>query len=232
MSGHWFRMYDDVIFCPKVLRLTADQRWFWITFLAIYSGNCPKSLPKIDLILRSNLRKTTAEKYILALKEAGLIDEDDQGLRPHNWDKRQYKSDISTERVKRFRNVSKAVSETPPDTDTDTDTDSDSERKKVRKKDSSSAPVPITTYAFSQGVIRLNKKDFDEICETYPRMNVRGELTAMADWAGRFGTKWWVPVMNLLAKKDREFRDRAELARVTANANDITKLFPKPPGSW
>jgi hypothetical protein len=268
MSGHWFRLYDDAIFCPKILRLTAEQRWFWITFLAIYSGNCPKSLSKMDLILRSNLRKATVEKFILALKEVGLIDETDQGLKPHNWEKRQYKSDFSADRTRRWRDVTKTVTVTPPDTDTDTDTDTDKQIQKGSKQDSpppegrnpsapngantAAAPNGASTaaaaggvtpgptrtrtgvdpYVFEEGVIRLNQRDLSKICEMYPRLNIRGELTAMAGWAARFGTQWWVPVMNNLAKKEREFRDRAELARVTANANDITRLFPKPPGSW
>lgn len=55
------------------------------------------------------------------LRKAGLIDEDDQGIRPHNWHVRQYKSDVSTGRVRRFRqrrgNVSSTVSQTPPETE-------------------------------------------------------------------------------------------------------------------
>jgi hypothetical protein len=55
----------------------------------------------------------------------------------HAWDKRQYKSDTSTERVKRFRerssNATETVNETPPDTETETDTETDKiqRRKKV-----------------------------------------------------------------------------------------------------
>lgn len=37
----------------------------------------------------------------------------------NNWGKKQYKSDTSTERVKRFREKNKTVPETPTDTDTD-----------------------------------------------------------------------------------------------------------------
>ena len=38
---------------------------------------------------------------------------------PHNWAKRQYKSDTSTERVKRFRNAQRNNVETPPESDTE-----------------------------------------------------------------------------------------------------------------
>jgi hypothetical protein len=53
----------------------------------------------------------------------GLIDERRGVMSPHNWHKRQFKSDVSTSRVqqyrKRQRNVSPPGNETPPDTDTE-----------------------------------------------------------------------------------------------------------------
>lgn len=51
--------------------------------------------------LRSSEREAT--KQIAALRSADLIDETDHGVEPHNWSARQYKSDVSTDRVKRFR---------------------------------------------------------------------------------------------------------------------------------
>ncbi len=49
----------------------------------------------------------------------GLIDPVGDAFEPHNWRKFQYKSDTSTDRVKRFRGVSRNGSETAPDTETD-----------------------------------------------------------------------------------------------------------------
>ena len=56
----------------------------------------------------------------------------------HDWDEYQYKSDVSTERVKlfrkrfrqRFTEQDETVSVTPPDTDTDTDTDKSTSKRK------------------------------------------------------------------------------------------------------
>jgi hypothetical protein len=72
------------------------------------------------------LRETeeTFHRVSRVLYEAGLLDvtnKKDCSWAVHSWDKRQYKSDTSTERVKRFRNVKRNVAETPPDTDTDTE---------------------------------------------------------------------------------------------------------------
>ncbi len=53
------------------------------------------------------------------LDSFGLLDKKFGKYTPHNWFKRQYKSDISTERVKRHRqkkrNVSSVLPETPPE---------------------------------------------------------------------------------------------------------------------
>jgi hypothetical protein len=62
-------------------------------------------------------------EWITKLVRGGLLDNNDGVFSPHNWNGRQYKSDGSTERVKRFRekhrnvscNVSSAVSETGPE---------------------------------------------------------------------------------------------------------------------
>jgi hypothetical protein len=59
------------------------------------------------------------------LERCGLLDERDGVLVPHNWSQRQYKSDVSNERVKRHRqrqcNVTSTVTVTPPDTDTESE---------------------------------------------------------------------------------------------------------------
>lgn len=73
-----------------------------------------------------------AGAILTQLHAAGLLDKTETGFTPHNWNGRQYKSDVSTDRVKRFRNAKRNVlcnvSETPPDTDTDT------ERKETRAR--------------------------------------------------------------------------------------------------
>jgi hypothetical protein len=124
--SRWFRFYDDVINDPKVLSLSEPMRWSWVAVLCIASkhdGNLP-SLDHVALHLR--VQKQKAAATLAGLHNAGLLDKTETGFAPHNWNGRQYKSDVSTERVKRFRkqkrNVSSTVSETPPETETDTDT--------------------------------------------------------------------------------------------------------------
>jgi hypothetical protein len=49
---------------------------------------------------------------LASLVGAGLLERDETGLSPHKWGERQYKSDVSTERVRRCRQRSSGVTGT------------------------------------------------------------------------------------------------------------------------
>lgn len=138
----WFRLYDDVLNDPKVQRLSGDTFKFWVNMLCIASKN-GGVLPGIeDMAFALRVSNDVCTSLIDELKTCGLID-GGKRLVPHGWEKRQYKSDTSTDRVKRFRersrNVTETVSETAPDTDTETDTETDKNQKKIPKKRDRSA---------------------------------------------------------------------------------------------
>lgn len=121
--SQWFRMYATVLNDPKVQRLPDPLFRSWVNILCLaceHDGSLP-SVDDIAFALRTDSKKML--KVVEALLKAGLLDDSETGLKPHNWGSRQYKSDVSTDRVKRFRNakrnVSPAVSETPPDTETE-----------------------------------------------------------------------------------------------------------------
>ena len=130
MNARWFRMYDEVLDDPKVQKLSGDDFKAWVNLLALASrhdGRLP-DLEAVAFALRIDL--IAAGSLADRLRIAGLFDTRKGGangsyIAPHGWEKRQYKSDTSTERVKRFRNAAKAVSETAPETPPDTDTDTE-----------------------------------------------------------------------------------------------------------
>jgi len=124
--ARWFRLYDEVLNDPKVQRLDGETFKAWINILCIVSQNSGRlpEIPEMAFALRidDNACRTVVERLL----NATLIDRVNGGpngwhYAPHGWGERQYKSDTSTERVKRFRQRSKTVTVTPPDTDTDTD---------------------------------------------------------------------------------------------------------------
>lgn len=131
MAYTWFRFYNDAVNDPKVQRLPPPIFKFWINCLCLASAGAGGVLPGVvDLAFSQRLSQKQAENYLNALVLGGLVDQTENGLKPHNWDHRQFKSDSSTERVKRFRNAARNVSETGPDTDSD-QTITESERRKV-----------------------------------------------------------------------------------------------------
>lgn len=118
--ARWFRFYSDAMRHPKVAKLSDKDFRLWCDLLCVASdrdGTIP-CLEDLKHVLKRRLDhlSTGVERLI----SAGLIEPLGCGYAPHKWSEKQYKSDISTERVKRHREK-RNVSETPPDTDTDTE---------------------------------------------------------------------------------------------------------------
>jgi hypothetical protein len=124
LMSQWFRFYESALDDPKVQRLPGDLFKGWINLLCLakrHNGTLP---PHEDIAFALRLSAKEATKLLDSLVECGLLDHDETGISPHNWNARQYKSDVSTDRVKRFRKRHETVSETPSESETDTETDS------------------------------------------------------------------------------------------------------------
>jgi hypothetical protein len=102
--SRWFRLDDDVIHDRKVQDLPPATFKGWINILCIaskHSGILPDT-DDIAFALRLSPPKTS--QLLQDLSVAGLLDRSANGkLSPHNWEKRQHKSDVSTDRVHAFR---------------------------------------------------------------------------------------------------------------------------------
>jgi hypothetical protein len=114
-------MHDCVLDDPKVQRLDGEVFKVWVNLLCVAS-RCDGVLPSFeDTAFMLRMDVVDLMPHMKALQAAGLLDDTDDGLAPHKWNERQYKSDVSTDRVKRFRERStkqdETVSETPPDTE-------------------------------------------------------------------------------------------------------------------
>lgn len=120
--SRWFRIYDDVLNDPKAQKLSDSAFRGWVNLMCLaskYDGMLEQPIENVAFSLRKSLPKT--RELLQTLQSVGLLDIVENGWKPHNWDARQFKSDVSTGRVKQFRKRFKIVSETPPDTDTDTE---------------------------------------------------------------------------------------------------------------
>ena len=113
--SRWFRLYDEMLDDPKVQLLSPELFKTWVNVLALACRN-GGNLPTIS-VMAFALRMTPSDLQcrIDELILAGLIDiMPDKSLEPHNWSRRQWKSDDSADRVKRHREKKKS-SETAPE---------------------------------------------------------------------------------------------------------------------
>lgn len=145
----WFRFYHETLDDPKAQSLPPELFKAWVNLLCIACRNNGK-LPEDNIAFLLRMDEKKAAKIIGELIKRGLIDRSSNGLEPHNWTSRQFKSDVSTGRVEEFRErqrngecnvsnpvstnvsdgVSSAVSETASETAPETETESETERKK------------------------------------------------------------------------------------------------------
>lgn len=120
MANSWFRMYAEFATDPKVQMLSeADQRRLTMLFCLRCNGHVTLHDEEVTFLLRISNDQWQATKASFIAK--GFINEANEIA---NWDKRQFISDSSAERVARHREKKKQecnVTVTPPDTDTDTD---------------------------------------------------------------------------------------------------------------
>jgi len=126
----WFRFYTEALDDPKVQKLPAEHFRVWVNLLCVAKKHDGKLPSESDCAFM--LRMDTAAFHVTfeALKSSGLIDEkvgQSRHTEPHNWSKRQYKSDTSAERTRRYRNRHRDVTETPPETETETETETEVE---------------------------------------------------------------------------------------------------------
>lgn len=118
--SRWFRLYADAMRNPKVARLTDKEFRLWVELLALAAENDGVIPPLDDVKHMLKKRLDHLSTGVERLISIGLIDALAVGYAPHNWQKRQYKSDVSTDRVRKHRGKGN-VSETSPDTETDTE---------------------------------------------------------------------------------------------------------------
>lgn len=136
--SRWFRFYSDAMRNPKVARLTDYEFRLWVELLAVAAEN-EGAIPCADDL--KHILKRRLDHLLRGLNGLithGLMDALGCGYTPHNWNKFQYKSDTSTDRVHKHREK-RNVSVTPPDTETDTET----EKKNPPTPQAGGGDVPI-----------------------------------------------------------------------------------------
>ena len=132
----WFRLYNDIVDNHKIRMLAFEDRWHFIAIMACHSqelGGGDEFFER-SLAIKLGVQVRELEEIQRRLMDVNLID---ANWIPIGWDDRQFLSDNSHARVKKYRekqrlnnsvtkvkrdcNVSVTVQETDTDTDTDTE---------------------------------------------------------------------------------------------------------------
>jgi hypothetical protein len=102
-NSRWFRVYDEALADPKIQMLNDKQHRFWFNCMCLASRN-GGNLPSVEHIAWSlRLRDSVVVLLLDELRDLGLLDYKNDIFTPHNWDGRQFRSDVSTARVHAFR---------------------------------------------------------------------------------------------------------------------------------
>jgi hypothetical protein len=107
----WLRLYHEILDDPKVQRLEPALFKFWINFLCLANRSAVRGVVQMDvgeIAFALRMADDEAAAALVALERAGLIEPLETGLKPHNWDERQRKSDDVTARVTAHRSAKRA----------------------------------------------------------------------------------------------------------------------------
>lgn len=131
----WFRFYHEFVDDPKIAMMSDSDQLLWVKALCLASDSKVRGLILLsDEEICWKLRVTieTWKHAIDKFRAKGMLDHHPDGYKVTHWDERQFESDSSAERVKRYRLRKKEeesddtesvlkrecnVTETPPDTD-------------------------------------------------------------------------------------------------------------------
>jgi|SRR5262245_36077332 len=213
----WLRLYTDILNDVKVQRLSGDEFKAWINLLALAKEHGGLIPPLEDVAFRLRTTEEEATRLVEVLVKRGLLDTDGANTAPHNWHVRQFESDNSTERVKRFRNVT----ETSPDTEADTETEPEQSRAETEasraKPRSVRAAVPADDE-FLDGLQKNPAYSMLNVRHCYQRMVVWCETNSKQPSRRRF--------INWLNREDKPMT--AKVQKQTGNAN-VGARTPSPP---
>lgn len=112
MKQPWFRFYCEAVNDPKLAKLSHKSFRYWVLLLCVSAEHSGKIPEVSDLTFLLRLSQVEVQSVLAELLSVGLIDQSGQDLTIHNWEGRQYASDVSTERVKRCREKKRNATET------------------------------------------------------------------------------------------------------------------------
>jgi hypothetical protein len=116
--GPWCRLYASTLDNPKWAKLNDAQFRAWIKMMSLATlngGMVPDSLD--DIAFRFRLPVAKVKSLIQTFVAAHLLERTESGFVIHDWEEMQFDADVSTHRVREFRERQKSKSETLQETE-------------------------------------------------------------------------------------------------------------------
>jgi hypothetical protein len=220
MPNPWFRMYSEFADDPKVQMMPEVMQR---RLVMLFCERCKcETLHETERAFHWRINETELAQTKAVFVEKGFIDEQWNLL---NWNRRQFISDSSTERVRQYRERMKQgetlqkhdgpVSVTPPDTDTDTDTDQNKKQKRAVVSlpplaALEQAGLSLEDYESYMAVRKAKKQPFvDERARDKWLAKWKGYFDSGLDTAAMFdlmiSSGWIGPVDDKWTKRKREY---------------------------
>lgn len=108
----WFRFYDDTPDDPKLDGFSNDQKWLWAVVLCLASRSPVRGrlllppdepLPMDSYVKRTGMTPDAIDRTLEAFRKREMLARDGPVWVVQNWDKRQFESDTSAERTRKYR---------------------------------------------------------------------------------------------------------------------------------
>jgi hypothetical protein len=142
-SSRWFRVFDEAVDDPKLQMLSDKLHRFLFNCWCLASKHDGYLPPITEIAWRLRKTESAIAAMVAELHERGLLEEAGTTFEPHNWQERQFQSDVSTERVKMFRERKKKQSETDMKPfHAVSETASEQSRSETEQKQSIAIPFP------------------------------------------------------------------------------------------
>lgn len=188
----WFRLYGDMPSDPKIGTLNDAEFRTWIELLCAASkydqnGDTGLNAETIDWALRRDVTVTLPRLLERELVTVG----DNENYFIKAWEKRQYKSDTSAERTRKYREKRKTGAGSTPIGDDVTsqkrhcdavDTEADTEQIQKKEANASSAPSEKISLDASGKWANVSPALLATWSTAYPALSLEAELSKAAAW--------------------------------------------------
>jgi hypothetical protein len=208
-------MYAHTLNNPKAQRLPDSLFKVWVNLLCLACDR-DGEIPEIaDIAFALRITDKAARQAIDQLVSCRLIAATENGYLPHDWNEHQFKSDVSTGRVKQHRERKRAASgnddetfhetpETKPETPPDTETESEVDSVSSGKPSETGAAAPLDAQLYRKGRELLGEKGGGQVTKLRQKFGDDGRV---------------MRVLEMAAEKDRP---REYIGRVIAGEPEET----------